>query len=73
MPEPAMPRYLLKLYVCLYLPAVDVGVPDFQDPGFYASWAVDPLLVGAHNGTFDRCQVSATLLATDQVGLQSVN
>ena len=48
--------------------AVDVGVAEFQDPGLYPSWAVDPLMVSGHSSCFDRGQVSATLVAADQVG-----
>ena len=49
--------------------AVDVGVPEFEDPSFYASCAVDPFLVAGHNSSFDRCQGTATLVATDQVSM----
>jgi hypothetical protein len=44
-------------------------VPEFGDANCYASWAVDPLLVASHPAKFGGCQMSATLLATDQVCL----
>lgn len=49
--------------------AVTAPVSDFADPGMYPPWAVDPLLVAQHPAKFGGCQMSATLLATDQAGV----
>lgn len=50
--------------------AADVDVSELSDPRWHAAWAADPLLVGASPGKFGGCQMAATLLATDQVGIR---
>lgn len=47
--------------------AGNVPLSEFLDPGMYPPWAVDPLLAAYHPAKFGGCQMSATLLATDQV------
>lgn len=52
--------------------AADVGVSEFTDATWHAPWAADPLVVADNPQRFGGCQMSATLLAADQVRVCTV-
>jgi len=49
--------------------ADSVNVLDFNDRHMFGSWAVDPLKAAYSTPKFAGCQMAATLLSTDQVGI----
>eukprot|EP00877_Chromochloris_zofingiensis_P000033 jgi/Chrzof1/1002/Cz01g36130.t1 len=52
--------------------AFDTDVSDFLDPYWHSSWSVDPVMVAAHTAKFNKCPLSASLLANDQASLLPV-
>ena len=46
---------------------MDADATSFADPGLYPLWALQPLAVAASPQRFADCDMSASLLANDQV------
>ena len=46
---------------------MDADATSFADPGLYPLWALQPLAVAASSERFADCDMSASLLANDQV------